>query len=150
MSQTVSAPDRRVGYAAKRLQQAVRSAGDRALRPHGLTMPQFAVLAALAARPGLSNSELARRCFVTRQTMNGLLGGLRDAGLVSRAAHPEHGRVQQLALTDSGHTAAERGDLAIAAVESRMTRGLTDAQTAQLVELMLTCTASLESTDEAL
>jgi DNA-binding MarR family transcriptional regulator len=136
--------DGRVAYAAKRFQQVVRSAGDRALRPLGLTMPQYAVLAVLAELPGLSNSELSRRCFVTRQTMNGLLVGLQDAGLISRAAHPLHGRVQQTRLTPAGRDAAQRGHSAVAAVEEQMTAGLTDSQESELLELMLVCIANLE------
>lgn len=136
--------DRRVGYAAKRLQQALRAAGDRALRPIGLTMPQYAVLSVLADRPGLSNSELARRSFVTRQTMNELLAGLRRAGLVSRAAHPHDGRVQRTELTIGGQTLARRGNSALAGVEEQMTTGLTDTQRQELLELMLICTSNLE------
>lgn len=142
MSQT-AALDRRVGYAAKRLTQAFRAAGDGGLRAHGMTMPQYAVLAALATEPGLSNSELARRCFVTRQTMNELLTGLQTAGLVSRAAHPDHGRVQQTELTPAGRAAAGRGDSVVAAIERQMTGGLSERQERQLLDLIAICTANL-------
>lgn len=144
MSQEGTDLDHRVGYAAKRLQQAVRTAGDQVLRPIGLTMPQYAVLAVLTERPGLSNSELARACFVTRQTMNELLVGLQRAGLVSREAHPRDGRVQRIELTDVGRDLAGRGTSALAGVEERLTVGLTDAQRQQLLELMRICTRNLE------
>lgn len=144
MSQVVDGLDRRVGYAAKRLQQALRTAGDRALRPGGLTMPQYAVLSVLAERPGLSNSELARRCFVTRQTMNGLLAGLVAAGLVARAAHPRDGRVLRTELTVPGREAVGRGTAAVGQVEERMTAGLTDLQQRQLLELLTACIDNLE------
>ncbi|MBA3339347.1 MAG: MarR family transcriptional regulator, partial [Geodermatophilaceae bacterium] len=94
MSQVAEDIDQRIGYIVKRLQQGLRVAADEVLRPLGLTMPQYAALFALTTRPGLSNSELARRCFVTRQTMNDLLAGLQRADLITRAAHPHDGRVR--------------------------------------------------------
>ena len=46
-----------------------------ALRPHGASLPEYAVLTALAEEPGLSNADLARRAFVTPQTMKQVLQG---------------------------------------------------------------------------
>lgn len=137
--------DARIGYAAKRLQQAVRAAAEDLLRPIGLTMPQYAALSVLANQPGLSNSELARRSFVTRQTMNELLAGLQRAGLVTRARDPQDGRVQPTELTVDGRALAERGDFVVADVEEQMSQGLTYIQRQQLLDLMRTCTANLEA-----
>lgn len=145
MSQVGGTLDGRLGYAVKRLQQAVRVSAEGQLRPLGLTMPQYAVLAALADRPGLSNSELARRCFVTRQTMNEVLGGLQRAGLVNRAAHPRDGRVQRTELTARAYGLAGRADDVLARVEKQMTRGLTSSQRRQLLELLRTCISNLEA-----
>jgi DNA-binding MarR family transcriptional regulator len=51
---------------------------------------------------GLSGALLARRGFVTPQTMNGILVNLEKAGLLEHRAHPEHGRVLQAYLTGDG------------------------------------------------
>jgi hypothetical protein len=83
----------RVGYQLKRAQQALRTAMDEGLRAQGITTPQYAALTALAADEPLSGAELARRCFVTAQTMNAILVGLERARLVERTPHAEHGRV---------------------------------------------------------
>ena len=97
-----------VGYQLKRAQQALRAAMDEALRPQGLTTPQYAVLTALEAEAGLSGAELARRCFVTPQTMNEIVAGLEARGWVTRRRHAEHGRVLQTFLTDQGAAAGMR------------------------------------------
>ena len=65
--------DASLGYLLKQAASTLRSSMDAALRPLGLTVPQYACLELLAQRPGLSNSELARGAFVTRQSMNVLL-----------------------------------------------------------------------------
>ena len=54
-----------------------------------MTITHYACLELLAQRPGLSNSELARGAFVTRQSMNVLLQALERQGLSSaRHRHP--------------------------------------------------------------
>ena len=80
--------DASLGYLLKQAASTLRSSMDAALRPLGLTVPQYACLELLAQRPGLSNSELARGAFVTRQSMNVLLQGLERDGFVSRPAEP--------------------------------------------------------------
>lgn len=69
-----------VGYLVKRVQQSLRRQCDSALRPTGLSMSQYAVLRALADHPDASAAELARLCFVTRQSLQDLLGALRGGG----------------------------------------------------------------------
>ncbi len=149
MSQGSVNLDSRIGYAVKRLQQAVRVAAEGELRPLGLTMPQYAALRALADRPGLSNSELARRCFVTRQSMNEVLAGLQRVGLVIRVAHPHDGRMQQTQLTDIARAVYKVADDAVAQVEQRMTFQLNETERDQLLSLLRTCTAGLEAAEAA-
>ena len=63
----------RPGYLLKRAQAALHAGMAGALREHGATLAQYAVLTALDEEPGLSNAGLARRAFVTPQTMNQVL-----------------------------------------------------------------------------
>ena len=56
----------------------------------------------LDQRPGLSNAELARWAFVTRQSMNVVLRGLQDSGLVTRPPQAPHGRALPLCLLTAG------------------------------------------------
>lgn len=115
----------RIGYLVKRLQQAVRQELDARLRALGLTTPQYAALAALAGQPGLSGADLARACFVTPQTMQGILGSLDRAGLITRKPHPVHGKIVQSTLTGRGCAALKRAHDISLAVDYRMLKGLT-------------------------
>lgn len=72
----------------KQASAALRAAMDAALRPQQLTVPQYACMELLGQRPGLSNAELARGAFVSRQSMNLVLRGLQERGLVTRPAPP--------------------------------------------------------------
>jgi DNA-binding MarR family transcriptional regulator len=89
----------RVGYVLKRAQQALGAAMAGALASHDVTNAQYAALSALRADPGLSNAELARRSFVTPQTMHEVIAQLERAGLVARQANPHHARILQRRLT---------------------------------------------------
>src|SRR5215469_16874427 len=91
-----------IGYLLKNAQQTLRTAMDAALRSLGVTTPQYAVLTFLAEAPGLSSAQLARRAFVTPQTMNRIVANLEAARLIERGPHPELGRVLETSLSRRG------------------------------------------------
>lgn len=110
---------RSLGYALKRAQQALRGHLDEELRTIGLTTPQYSVLAGLELSDGMSNAELARRAFVTPQTMQAIIVTLERDGLVKRTAHPVHGRVLTTELTQQGRSALLAAHEIVANAESR-------------------------------
>jgi DNA-binding MarR family transcriptional regulator len=136
--------DTSLGYLLKQAASALRSSMDAALRPLGLTVPQYACLELLAQRPGLSNSELARGAFVTRQSMNVLLQGLERDGLVSRPAEPPAaGRALPAQLTPLGRERLEVASSVAQQVEERMRAGLDADQQDALRALLTACVTAL-------
>ncbi|MER6052447.1 MarR family transcriptional regulator [Streptomyces sp. NPDC001793] len=109
-----------LGYLIKRTQSALRGAMDKVLRAHGLTVPQYATLELLALHPGMSNADLARATFVTRQSGNVVLRGLQEAGLITRPATADHGRARPTHLTEEGHRRLTEVQSAVYAIERRM------------------------------
>jgi DNA-binding MarR family transcriptional regulator len=109
-----------IGFALKQAQQALRTRLDSELREIGLTTPQYAVLAFLEVEAGASNAALARRAFVTPQTMQAILVALERAGLIARTPHPEHGRVQMTGLTARGRGALAAASGIVADAEERL------------------------------
>ncbi|MEU5209317.1 MarR family transcriptional regulator [Streptomyces sp. NPDC020742] len=122
-----------VGYRLKRAHAALRNAMDKALRAHDLTVPQYACLELLALQPGMSNAELARRAFVTRQSMNVVLRGLLDAGLTTRPATADHGRARPTHLTAQGRQRLEAAQSAVYALERRMIETIPQSRLAALL-----------------
>lgn len=120
-----------LGYLLKEAASALRTAMEDVLRPLGMNITHYSCLELLAQRPGLSNSELARGAFVTRQTMNVLLQSLERDGFVTRATEPSAGKALPTQLTQSGRRSLERASAAVRSVELRMLSGMTpDEQTA--------------------
>lgn len=134
-----------LGYAVKRTQQAVRQTMDKTLASIGLTTPQYAALSALASESGLSNAELARRCFVTSQTMHQLTGGLEARGLTRRAQHPGHGRIIQVGVTKAGAELLEEARRLVEVVEKRMVQDISAVEKKQVNDVLKRCCAALEN-----
>ena len=140
--------DRRAGYLVKRVQVALRSAMDRALLSEDLTTPQYAVLSALQKAPGLSNAELARRSFVTPQTMIRIVASLEDKGLVTRVEHPQHGRILEASLTAAGEKTVNACRQRVKRVENRMEGDLSETERRTLADLLERCAVALGESDE--
>ncbi|MFI6703841.1 MarR family winged helix-turn-helix transcriptional regulator [Streptomyces sp. NPDC050509] len=132
-----------VGYRLKRASAALRSAMDKALREHGLTVPQYSCLELLDEQPGLSNADLARGTFVTRQSANVVLRGLKDAGLITRADVTDHGRALPVHLTPAGQQRLHVARESVYAVEVRMIEAIPQRRLAALL-------ADLDAMAEAL
>ncbi|WP_291794414.1 MarR family transcriptional regulator [Brevibacterium sp.] len=132
-----------IGYLLKQTQTALRARMDEALRPLELTTPQYSCLEALNSRPGASTSEIARAVFVTRQTMNTLLRGLQERGLVERIPHSSGGRALPLRLTEEGTRLLARASAEARAVERTMTNALRPAQREALEAALRACTEAL-------
>jgi DNA-binding MarR family transcriptional regulator len=141
--ETVGPVENAVGYVLKEAAVALRNAMDAVLRPLQLTVPQYACLELLGQRPGLSNAELARRAFVTRQSMNVVLQGLEERGLVTRPATASRGRELPAALTRAGTDHLHAASAAVRNVEKRMCAGLTPARQQQLLGTLAACVQNL-------
>jgi len=140
-----SETERAVGYLVKRVQQSLRRLGDAALRSTGLSMAQYAVLRALADHPDASASDLSRLCFVTRQSLQDVLSGLRSCGLVSESGRPARGRARSLELTAVGAKRLAAAHAAVMGVESAMTDGISASARRQLVAALTRCAENLEA-----
>jgi len=141
-AETVGDLDDAVGYVLKQAAAALRAAMDTALRPLELTAPQYACLELLSQRPGSSNADLARGAFVTRQSMNGVLRGLQDRGLLTRPTTAPHGRALPSQLTPAGRKQLRAASAAVRAVEQQMLSVLPPAHQHRLRDDLAACAAA--------
>ncbi len=132
-----------LGYRLKRAASALRSRMDEGLRPHGLTVPQYVTLELLDQQPGLSNAELARGGFVSRQSMNVVLRGLAESGLVRRAAVSDHGRALPTHLTDDGRRRLDAAREVVYALDRRIAGAVPEHRLADLLADLDRMTAEL-------
>jgi DNA-binding MarR family transcriptional regulator len=133
-----------VSYALNKAQHILRLKIDESVRKLALTAPQYAALATLSEEPDLSGAALARRCFVTPQTMTGIISNLVDAGLVTREPDPEHGRILQIRLTFRGADLLRQAHRAVETIEAKMVAELDVAERDALADLLGQCANALE------
>lgn len=131
------------GYLLKRAQDALHAGMADALREHGATVAQYAVLTALDEEPGLSNAGLARRAFVTPQTMNQVLRELEQKGWVTRHPHPGHARILQAHLTQTGRAVLQACHRASDVVEEQMLAPLTPGDREHFAATLRACIDAL-------
>ncbi|GBE66454.1 putative HTH-type transcriptional regulator [Mycobacterium sp. MFM001] len=125
VGQTNDAP---LGYLLHRVGAALRPEVTAALRPLGLSLPEFVCMRILSLYPGMSSAELSRYGNVTPQAMNTVLRRLEDLGAVSRPASVPSGRALPATLTGSGRTLLKRAEAAVREADARILGKLSAAE----------------------
>jgi DNA-binding MarR family transcriptional regulator len=98
----------RVWFRLMRLETRMRTAVADGLREIGLSVPQCDVLTTLTEQEGVSQQDLAKRLYVTKGNISGLIDRLVAAGLVERRAIAADKRQHAIFLTAAGRAAAEQ------------------------------------------
>ena len=96
----------------------------------GLSGPAVIALVALSHEPGLSNAQLARRCFVTAQAMGEVVLDLESRGLLAREPDKSNMRILRANPTRSGRKVIRTIEKRITELESRLFDGFTDRELA--------------------
>ncbi|MEV0111696.1 MarR family transcriptional regulator [Streptomyces sp. NPDC050844] len=135
----------RLGSHIKRAERALNAAKHAALKPAGLTVPQYAALLYLSEKPGISAAALARLCGVTPPTMNTVLKNLQERGLIERTPHEWHRNVLETRLTEEGESVMAQADGAAVRVERALAAEFTEEERAALVGLLGRCATLLDS-----
>ncbi|MEV0679747.1 MarR family transcriptional regulator [Actinosynnema sp. NPDC050436] len=136
-------------YLLKEASSALRTAMEEVLRPLGMNITHYSCLELLAQRPGLSNSDLARGAFVTRQTMNVLLQSLERNGYVTRPAEAPVGKALPTRLTPRGRQSLKKATTAVRSVELKMLSAMTTTEQAEATKLLRTMIRSLRDDNTA-
>jgi DNA-binding MarR family transcriptional regulator len=133
----------RTTYMIARLSRLVQRELEQRLVDFELSVPEFTTLSVLARRPGLSNAQLARRAYITPQSMQDVLHSLEVRGLVKRSADPRNKRVLQARLTVHGRRLTLRADAVAGDVEQLMMDGVTARRSEEFSRTMRHCISVL-------
>jgi DNA-binding MarR family transcriptional regulator len=135
----------RVGYLIARADRGVRRGVAARIAPHELSLPQYTALSLLRERGGLSNAQLARRIFVTPQSMAAVIASLEERGLIVRT--PAAGRVLSTELTAEGRRVLDACDERVDAYEQELLAELSPRQQSALREALAKIARAAEATD---
>jgi DNA-binding MarR family transcriptional regulator len=133
-----------LGYLLKQASSALHAALEAVLRPLGMSVTHYSCLELLSQRPWLSNSDLARGAFVSRQAMNVLVQSLERDGYVTRPSAAPVGKVLPTELTPLGRRHLAKATVAVRSVEDRMLEGLDADSRTEARRILTSFITSLE------
>jgi len=139
-------PQAAIGRLLKNMHQSVRHAIDESLRKERIdvSFAHFVTLYTLASEPGIAGAELARRAFVTAQTMNTILRRMERDGAIERRPHPTNQRADSWYITKAGQTSMSKAQVVAERVWSQMFEELSEQEVRQLQRLLERCLAGLD------
>jgi DNA-binding MarR family transcriptional regulator len=138
-------PSPHISYVIARLERAVRREIGRLVGPKGLSVAQYTTLSILRSRSGLSNAQLARRLWVTPQSMNEVISALERGGLIERVPDSGNRRILRTALTQHGRETLAICDAQILAMEREMLADVSSEDHQQLVAALEGCVRRLSA-----
>jgi DNA-binding MarR family transcriptional regulator len=126
-----------VAYAVARLHQRLFAGITERVAPYGLTTLQFTTLSVLSRHGApLSTSQLARRAFMTPQSMSEVIHALERKGLIKRNPHPNHRRTLPATLTAKGRRVLAECDAAVSEFEDSMLAGFSEKDRAAFLDMV--------------
>jgi len=125
-----------LGYLLKEVQQDLRKRMDRALMELNLTTPQYSVLSQLHEFPGLSSADLARKSFVTPQTMNLIVQKLEARELLGRALSTNHGKILNTEVTSEGKDLLNKANAIVLQVQAEIFNPISEDETIMLTDIL--------------
>jgi DNA-binding MarR family transcriptional regulator len=134
-----------VSYVVARLERAVRVGINDRVKPYGLTTLQYTTLSILERGGELSNAQLARRAYMTPQSMSEILDALEKKGFVERSPHPNHRRVFPAALTVEGRQVLAACNAEVDELEGEMLAELTPRQVQSLRNGLISAVRALHA-----
>jgi DNA-binding MarR family transcriptional regulator len=126
-----------VSYAVARLHQRLFAGITERVAPYGLTTLQFTTLSVLSRHGApLSTSQLARRAFMTPQSMSEVIHALERKDLIKRNPHPNHRRTLPATLTAKGRRVLAECDAAVSEFEDSMLAGFSEKDRAAFLDMV--------------
>ena len=132
-------------YLVKQVELASRARLDEIVRPAGLTALQYTALTVLERHDDMSSAQLARRSFVTAQSMADMITALEGRALIQRHRDRADRRRLVVSLTAEGRALLEACRPEVAALERTMLAGLSEPDVAALRAALVACHANLSS-----
>lgn len=141
--------DKGFGFLLTDTARLLRKLIDRRLQPFGLTRAQWAILAILASRDGLSQSELADGLEIERSTVGRLIDHVQANGWIERRSMPSDRRLWRVHLTEQARPMIARVMDVILATRAEMLRGLDADRERQLSDGLAFIKANLHAALDA-
>jgi DNA-binding MarR family transcriptional regulator len=130
---------------AFRLNGRLLAAGDDLVAPIGLTSARWQVIGAIAlAGQALPVAHIARNMGLTRQSVQRVVNGLEEDGLIAFSPNPHHQRAKLVALTPKGRKTFDSAHALQIAWANELSRGMKQGAVTDALETMRNLRIRLE------
>jgi len=137
--------DKGFGFLLTESARQLRKLIDRRLQPFGLTRAQWSVMAMLASRDGLSQSELADELEIEKSTAGRLIDHVEANGWIERRPIAGDRRQWGVHLTPQARPLIETVETVILETRAEMLDGLSPEQQVQAAEILRLVKANLST-----
>jgi DNA-binding MarR family transcriptional regulator len=127
----------------KRILIHLRGDMDELLRPLGVTTAQLQMLRAIHNAPGSSGAQLARECYVTPQTAQGLIRHLESGGFIVRGKDRVNDRIVTASVTPAGNRLLEKAEKTSLELQAQLWVGISASEAQKLNDLLSKCLRNL-------
>lgn len=104
--------------------------------PGAVTQRQFAVLAAVSAQEGLTQSRLVKATGIDRSTLADMVARMIDKGLLTRERSSTDARANTVGLTEAGRETLSAMAPKVSAADSRMLGHLSNGKRENFIKLL--------------
>ena len=132
----VAGLDRSPSHLLHRAQQLAQDLYAEEFGAGAITQRQYALLAALSDRDGVTQSELVSLTGIDRSTLADMAARMMRRGLITRARSEADGRANAVGLTDEGRMALEAARPKMARADQRLLRMVPDGERQALLKLL--------------
>lgn len=116
--------------------------------PDGLTQRQFAVLEAVSARSGLTQTDLVKATGIDRSTLADLVARMTTKGLLERERSALDARAKAVRLSEAGQTALADARPRVEAADKRILALLPKAKREGFLDLLTSLTDAADAAPE--
>ncbi|MBD3834568.1 MarR family winged helix-turn-helix transcriptional regulator [Brevundimonas bullata] len=116
--------------------------------PDGLTQRQFAVLEAVSARSGLTQTDLVKATGIDRSTLADLVARMTVKGLLERERSALDARAKAVRLSEAGQAALEAARPRVVAADKRILALLPKARREGFLDLLTSLTDAADAAPE--
>lgn len=107
-----------------------------ALSPHGLSLPQFAVLMTVLEHDGLTQNEIGTRFTMPAYAISRAIDHLEALGLARRVPHPTSRRSHRIEATPAAQRIAPDLFSIVRRVNAELSAPLSKTERAQLADML--------------
>ncbi|MGF1640451.1 MAG: MarR family winged helix-turn-helix transcriptional regulator [Rhodospirillales bacterium] len=137
--------ERGIGFLLSDVSHLLRKVIDRRLQPQGLTRAQWAVLASLADRDGITQSDLAEGLEIERSTAGRLIDHMVASGWVERRPIPGDRRSWGIHLRPGARPLIAKGEHIIREIREAALQGLGSEEQRRLAAAVETIKTNLRT-----